>query len=81
MSEFDDIIYLPRPRSKKHPPMPLINRAAQFGAFRALDGYHDSIEEEARITESKAEISPAKAEEINRQLNLSAHAVSSEIFE
>ena len=70
MSEFDDIINLQRPISKKHPPMPLINRAAQFGAFRALTGYEDAIDEEARLTDSWVEIDREKTEEINRRMTI-----------
>lgn len=69
MSEFDDIMKLSRPVSKKHPPMPRINRAAQFGAFRALSGYEESIEEEGRLTDLWLEIDPVRTEEINRRMN------------
>ncbi len=44
-SNYDDIINMPRPVSKKHPPMPLENRAAQFAPFAALTGYDKAIDE------------------------------------
>ena len=56
---YDDIIDLPHPVSKRHPPMPMLNRAAQFAPFAALTGYEAAVEETAQ----KAEI---EAEEIQR---------------
>ena len=43
--EYKDIIDLPHHVSKKHPQMSIEARAAQFGAFAALTGYEDEIEE------------------------------------
>ena len=54
---YDDIIDLPRPVSKKHPPMPMMKRAAQFLPFAALTGYEAAVEETARLTEKKTELS------------------------
>lgn len=48
MSGYDDIIHLSRPKSKKHPPMPREQRAAQFASFAALRGFDDEIAEAAR---------------------------------
>lgn len=42
--DYDDIINLPHHVSKKHPQMPLIDRAAQFAPFAALTGYSDAVE-------------------------------------
>ncbi len=47
---YDDIIYLSRPVSLKHPPMDINNRAAQFSPFAALTGHSAAIEETARLT-------------------------------
>lgn len=49
--KYDDIIRLPHHVSKKHPQMPLIDRAAQFSPFSALAGYDAAIRETARLTE------------------------------
>lgn len=43
--QYDDIINLPHPVSKKHPQMPAIDRAAQFSPFAALTGYEKALEE------------------------------------
>ena len=42
---YNDIMSLVRPDSKKHPPMPLHDRAAQFAPFAALTGYEAAIDE------------------------------------
>ena len=49
---YDDIIHLSRPVPKKHPPMPLTKRAAQFLPFAALSGFEGEIAEAARLTEA-----------------------------
>ena len=48
---YEDIVNLPHHVSKKHPPMPMINRAAQFAPFAALTGYDDAIRESTRLTD------------------------------
>lgn len=45
LHQYDDIINLPHPTSKKHPRMPMLDRAAQFSSFAALTGYEDVLEE------------------------------------
>ena len=49
LHQYDDIIYLPHPVSKKHPQMPAIDRAAQFSPFAALTGYEKALEETKEI--------------------------------
>ncbi len=44
--DYNDIIHLPHPVSKKHPQMELIDRAAQFSPFDALHGYEAISEKE-----------------------------------
>lgn len=64
MSEYDDIIDLPRPRSA-HEPMPMSDRAAQFSPFAALTGYDVAIDETARLTDERIELSPDEREELD----------------
>lgn len=45
---YDDIIDMPHPRSRKHPPMSMHNRAAQFMPFAALTGYEAVIAQAVR---------------------------------
>ena len=57
MGEYDDLIYLPHPVSRKHPPMSAMDRAAQFSPFSALTGYEAVLQEAGRLTDSRAELS------------------------
>ena len=43
MGKYDDILSLPHPVSKTHPPMPRAERAAQFSSFAALTGYEEIV--------------------------------------
>ena len=64
MTEYDDIIDLPRPKSK-HEPMPMSDRAAQFSPFAALTGYEDAIDETARLTDERIELSDEERAELD----------------
>jgi len=54
-SFYDDIIHLPRHRSRRRAPMPRENRAAQFAPFAALSGYENAVQETARLTDQPPE--------------------------
>ena len=58
--KYDAIRHRPHHVSKKHPPMPMADRAAQFAPFAALTGYDAAIRENARLTQER--IDPAEAE-------------------
>lgn len=65
---YEDIIYLPHPVSRNHPPMPMGDRAAQFAPFAALTGYEEAVEEAARLTECRIELDRDRIEELDREL-------------
>ena len=44
---YDDLLYLPHHQSKRHPPMPNSERAAQFSPFAALTGHGEAMAETA----------------------------------
>ena len=67
--KYDDVINRQHPTSKKHPRMSNMNRAAQFAPFAALTGYEESIEETARLTDRRIELSEYEIEELNAKLN------------
>jgi hypothetical protein len=67
---YDDIIHLPRPVSRRHAPMSLIDRAAQFAPFAALTGYDAAIRETARLTDSAAELDECAREALDEKLRL-----------
>lgn len=68
MSSYDDIINLPRPISKKHKPMSLYNRAAQFAPYAALVGYDAVIKEVGRTTSEELYLNDDQAMDINSKL-------------
>ena len=75
MGKYDDIISLPHPVSKTHPPMPRAERAAQFSSFAALTGYEEIVAERARLTETRAELDRDALEALDEKLR----AVAAEI--
>lgn len=65
---YEDIINMPRPVSKKHAPMTLYNRAAQFAPFSALTGLDDEMAETARLTDTDIELTEEQILDLNRLL-------------
>ncbi len=51
--KYDHIIHRPHHVSVKHSRMSHYDRAAQFGSFKALNGFEDGIEESARYVEER----------------------------
>lgn len=70
MGKYDDIIDLPHHVSKKHPQMPIADRAAQFAPFAALTGYGEQIKETARTTEEFHQVSGREKEELDQKLQI-----------
>ena len=54
--KYDDIINLPHHVSKSHPPMEIMDRAAQFSPFSALTGYEAAAKETQRLTQPRIEL-------------------------
>lgn len=57
MGKYDDIIDLPHPEPTCRPRMSRLDRAAQFSPFAALTGYEAVVEETARLTDARSELS------------------------
>lgn len=68
--KYDDIINLPHPTSAKHPRMPMADRAAQFSPFAALVGHGAAIEETARLTDQKVELTEEEKALLDEKLRL-----------
>ena len=66
--KYDDMLNLPYPRPSRRPRMSQADRAAQFSPFAALTGYEASIQETARLTDSRVDLTETRKEELNRQL-------------
>ena len=74
MGKFDDIInhvYVKSP-TRRH--MTLVERAAQFGAFKAVVGHEDALHETARLTDEKMELDEYTKVELNEKLQVLANA-------
>lgn len=69
MSNYDDIINLKRPDSKREK-MSINDRAAQFAPFSSLQGYEEQVIESYRETIRKREISEDGINDINKKLNI-----------
>ena len=67
---YDDILHLPHPTSKRHPRMPIVDRAAQFSPFAALTGHKAAIEETARVTDRRIELDEDAREQLDQKLRL-----------
>ncbi len=65
---YDDIIHLSRPKSKKHPSMSMLERAAQFSPFAALTGYEAAVRETARLTDERIEVDDGTKAMLNEKL-------------
>lgn len=66
--KYADMIYMLHHVSKKHPQMPLLDRAAQFAPFAALTGYGAAIKESERQTAATPTLSQEQIDEINQTL-------------
>ena len=64
---YDDIINLPHPTSKRHPRMPIRDRASIFSPFAALSGHGAAIAEIARLTEQRTELDEDTRAELDRR--------------
>lgn len=64
--KYNHIIGLPHHVSKKHPQMSNYDRAAQFSSFKALTGFEDEIDESARLTDCRGEMTEDELNELNQ---------------
>ncbi len=66
--KYDDIIHLPHHVSRKHPQMPMADRAAQFSPFAALTGHGEAVKETARLTGARMELDEYEKEQLRGKL-------------
>ena len=69
-NKYDDMIYLPNPTPTCKPRMSLHDRAAQFSPFAALTGYEDAVEETARLTDARLELSEDMKTILNEKMQM-----------
>ena len=65
MGQYDDIIQHPHYQDALHKPMSIMGRAAQFSAFAALTGYDEAIDETARLTDRRRELTEDEQAALN----------------
>ena len=70
--QYKDIIGLPHPVSRRHPPMARQERAAQFAPFAALTGHGAILQEAARQTENRPALSEDAQTALDTRLRLLA---------
>ena len=73
--KYDDIINMPHHRSQIRPSMPIIDRAAQFSPFASLTGYDAAVEETARLTDEKTELTEDAKSILNEKIQMIAEAI------
>ena len=74
MGKFDDIINREYVKSPTRRHMTMVERAAQFGAFKAVVGHEDALHETARLTDEKIELDEYTKVELNEKLQQLATA-------
>lgn len=65
---YEDIIHLSRPVSEKRARMGLVDRGAQFSPFAALTGFDAAIQETARLTDRRAELTEGEKLRLNEKI-------------
>ena len=68
--QYDDMINLPHPVSRNHPPMSMRERAAQFAPFAALAGHGEAVRETERRTQRRKELGEDYAAVLDSRLRL-----------
>lgn len=70
LHRYDDMLLMPHHTSRTHPPMTILNRAAQFAPFAALTGYDAAISETARQTTERVELDENSREILDDKLQI-----------
>ena len=68
ITRYGDMMYYPRPYSRRHASMSRLDRAAQFAPFSALTGYEAAVQETARLTDPFSEANEDAEERLNAKL-------------
>ena len=69
-SEYEAILHTEWTGVRKHTKNSMEQRAAQFSPFAALSGYDDEIQETARLTDQRVDLTENRKEEIDRVLTV-----------
>ena len=75
---YDDIINLPHHVSATRPQMSMLDRAAQFSPFAALNGYDAAIKETGRLTDEKIEMDEEALNILNMKFQILVDSLDEE---
>ena len=67
---YDDMLYMQNPTPTCKSRMSFYERAAQFSPFAALTGYEDAVEETARLTDARLELSEDMKTILNEKMQM-----------
>ena len=77
MNKYSDIMNIQYKKSVRRQRMTNIERAAQFSSFAALTGYEDAVEETARLTDRRYDLSDTAIENLDRKLRIINESIKS----
>ena len=80
IGKYDDIIDLPHPEPTCRPRMSQLDRAAQFSPFAALTGYEAVVEEAARLTDARSELTEDMKTVLNSKMQRIVDSLANEPF-
>ena len=78
--KYDDMIDMKNPTPTCRPRMPMLDRAAQFAPFAALTGYDAVVEEAARLTDARLELSEDMKTMLNDKMQMIVDNLDKEPF-
>ena len=69
LERYNEIMNISRPHYADLPQMSASDRAAQFSPFAALVGYDEAVDETARLTQDRIELTEVEQNALNANLN------------
>lgn len=69
LERYNEIMNISRPQYADLPQMSASDRAAQFSPFAALVGYDEAVDETARLTQDRIELTEDEQNALNSNLN------------
>ena len=80
VGKYDDMIEMKNPTPTCRPRMSMVDRGAQFAPFAALTGYEAVVEEAARLTDARLELSEDMKTMLNDKMQMILDNLENEPF-
>ena len=80
VGKYDDMIDMKNPTPTCRPRMSMVDRGAQFAPFAALTGYEAVVEEAARLTDARLELSEDMKTMLNYKMQIIVDNLEKEPF-